>query len=99
MTPKKMVDVLQDFVERFQALCSDRDGKTNPADKKRIEEVKTVIHELAGPATVQLPIPPEIQTPKQEPKPVHSKLTPYGNDPALQNSLGSAISPSEDDTK
>ena len=47
MTRKKMVAVLQEFVGRFQHVCQDLDGKTDPADRRRIKAVNAIIQDIA----------------------------------------------------
>ena len=41
---KKQVEVLREFLQRFIDVCPDADNKIDPADKKRIATVKTILN-------------------------------------------------------
>jgi len=41
---KKHIEVLREFLQRFVDICPDADNKIDPADKKRIATVKTILN-------------------------------------------------------
>jgi hypothetical protein len=45
---KEMLEALEELLFRFKTVCLDMDGKTDPADAKRIRQAEAAIRKAKG---------------------------------------------------